>query len=72
MDLGFVGLGAMGAGMVPRLLAAGHRVTGWNRTKEKAGALIEQGMRWAGGFTKYRSIAGCRVCCLSMQAGFCW
>lgn len=47
MDIGFVGLGAMGAGMVPRLLAAGHSVTGWNRTKEKAESLIKQGMRWA-------------------------
>lgn len=47
MDLGFVGLGAMGVGMVPRLLGAGHRVTGWNRTKKKAEALIEQGMLWA-------------------------
>jgi 3-hydroxyisobutyrate dehydrogenase-like beta-hydroxyacid dehydrogenase len=37
----------MGAGMVPRLLAAGHNVTGWNRTKEKATSLIERGMHWA-------------------------
>jgi 3-hydroxyisobutyrate dehydrogenase-like beta-hydroxyacid dehydrogenase len=37
----------MGAGMVPRLLAAGHNVIGWNRTKEKATSLIEMGMHWA-------------------------
>lgn len=42
-----MGLGAMGAGMVPRLLAAGHTVTGWNRTKEKAESLIQTGMNWA-------------------------
>jgi 3-hydroxyisobutyrate dehydrogenase-like beta-hydroxyacid dehydrogenase len=42
-----VGLGAMGAGIVPRLLAAGHTVTGWNRTKEKGASLIKTGMRWA-------------------------
>lgn len=47
MYIGFVGLGAMGAGIVPRLLAAGHAVTGWNRTKEKAQPLLEQGMTWA-------------------------
>ena len=47
MEIGFIGLGAMGEGMVPRLLAAGHTVTGWNRTREKAEPLIEQGMRWA-------------------------
>jgi 3-hydroxyisobutyrate dehydrogenase-like beta-hydroxyacid dehydrogenase len=44
MRVGFVGLGAMGGGIVRRLLAAGHEVTGWNRTPEKAGALVEAGM----------------------------
>lgn len=30
-ELGFVGLGYMGAGMVRRLLGGGHRVVVWNR-----------------------------------------
>ncbi len=47
MRLGFVGLGAMGELIVPRLMAAGHAVTGYNRTKAKAGPLIAQGMSWA-------------------------
>ena len=47
MNIGFVGLGTMGAGIVSRLLAAGHTVTGWNRTKSKAKALIAEGMKWA-------------------------
>jgi 3-hydroxyisobutyrate dehydrogenase-like beta-hydroxyacid dehydrogenase len=47
LRIGFIGLGDMGQGIVPRLLAAGHDVTGWNRTKSKAGQLIEQGMAWA-------------------------
>ncbi|MFZ0101651.1 MAG: NAD(P)-dependent oxidoreductase [Pseudolabrys sp.] len=47
MNLGFVGLGAMGQLIVPRLMAAGHDVTGWNRSKAKAEALIKSGMRWA-------------------------
>lgn len=47
MRIGFVGLGVMGLGMVPRLQAAGYQVTGWNRTKEKAKSLIEDGMGWA-------------------------
>jgi 3-hydroxyisobutyrate dehydrogenase-like beta-hydroxyacid dehydrogenase len=47
MRLGFVGLGAMGQLIVPRLMAAGHEVTGFNRSREKADALIAQGMRWA-------------------------
>jgi 3-hydroxyisobutyrate dehydrogenase-like beta-hydroxyacid dehydrogenase len=47
MHIGFIGLGAMGAGMVPRLLAAGHSVTGYNRSREKAEPLIKSGMRLA-------------------------
>jgi 3-hydroxyisobutyrate dehydrogenase-like beta-hydroxyacid dehydrogenase len=47
MNLGFVGLGAMGQLIVPRLMAAGHTVTGWNRSKDKAEELIAAGMRWA-------------------------
>ena len=46
MDIGFIGLGAMGLGIVPRLLAAGHTVAGWNRTREKAAPLLKAGMRW--------------------------
>ena len=47
MRIGFIGLGDMGQAIVPRLLAAGHTVTGWNRTKEKAVPLFQLGMRWA-------------------------
>lgn len=43
-----MGLGAMGAAIVPRLLAAGHAVAGWNRTRAKAEPLLALGMRWAG------------------------
>ena len=47
MNIGFVGLGAMGALIVPRLLDAGHNVTGWNRTRDKAKTLIDAGMHYA-------------------------
>jgi 3-hydroxyisobutyrate dehydrogenase-like beta-hydroxyacid dehydrogenase len=47
MNIGFVGLGAMGACIVPRLMAAGHTVTGWNRSRAKAEPLIKAGMRAA-------------------------
>lgn len=47
MDIGFVGLGDMGSLIAPRLMAGGHRVTGWNRTPSKAEALIAAGMAWA-------------------------
>src|ERR671931_344034 len=45
-ELGFVGLGAMGGRMVERLLAAGHAVTGWNRSADKGDWLLAKGMRW--------------------------
>jgi len=47
MNIGFIGLGAMGAGIVPRLMAAGHTVTGWNRSRDKAEPLLKAGMRFA-------------------------
>ena len=47
MNLGFVGLGAMGQLIVPRLMAAGHTVTGWNRSRDKAADLVAAGMRFA-------------------------
>lgn len=46
-NLGFIGLGVMGSGMVKRLLAAGHAVHGYNRTRSKAQALLDSGMKWA-------------------------
>jgi 3-hydroxyisobutyrate dehydrogenase-like beta-hydroxyacid dehydrogenase len=39
MDVAFLGLGIMGSRMAQRLAAQGHRVTAWNRTPGKAGAL---------------------------------
>lgn len=47
MKIGFVGLGDMGLGIVPRFIAGGHSVTGWNRTKSKAEPLMKLGMAWA-------------------------
>jgi 3-hydroxyisobutyrate dehydrogenase-like beta-hydroxyacid dehydrogenase len=47
MKAGFVGLGAMGQGMARSLLRAGHEVTVWNRTRERADALAKDGARVA-------------------------
>jgi len=47
VNIGFVGLGVMGQEIVPRLQAAGHKVTGWNRSRDKAASLIAAGMGWA-------------------------
>jgi 3-hydroxyisobutyrate dehydrogenase len=43
--LGFVGLGAMGSRLATRLMAASHTVVGYNRTPEKARALVAAGLR---------------------------
>src|SRR4029077_3755431 len=46
-NLGFVGLGVMGSEMVTRLLAKGHSVRGYNRTRAKGDWLVKKGMKWA-------------------------
>lgn len=43
MKIAFLGLGKMGAPMARHLIAAGHEVTVWNRTRERAEALAEAG-----------------------------
>jgi len=47
MNVGFVGLGKMGSPIARNLLRAGHTVTVYNRTREKAGALARDGARVA-------------------------
>lgn len=47
MKTGFIGIGAMGVGMVRNLLKAGHEVTVFNRTRERAEALVADGARLA-------------------------
>ncbi|HMX95356.1 MAG TPA: NAD(P)-binding domain-containing protein, partial [Elusimicrobiota bacterium] len=43
MDIGFVGLGRMGANMVERLLRGGHRVVAYNRSPEKTRDVMAKG-----------------------------
>ncbi len=47
MKLGFIGIGGMGAAMAANLLKAGHEVTVYNRTPDKARALSSLGARVA-------------------------
>ncbi len=42
-QVGFIGLGRMGTAMAANLLKAGHRVTVWNRSPGKDGALLAAG-----------------------------
>src|SRR6266567_1495406 len=43
MEIGFIGLGRMGANMVRRLLRDGHRVVAWNRTAAKTDEIVTEG-----------------------------
>jgi 3-hydroxyisobutyrate dehydrogenase len=47
MKLGYIGIGLMGKPMVLRLLAAGHEVTVWNRSREKLAPVVEKGAKAA-------------------------
>ena len=47
MKLGFVGLGSMGLAMAETLLSAGHELTVYNRTRQRAQPLHEAGARIA-------------------------
>jgi 3-hydroxyisobutyrate dehydrogenase-like beta-hydroxyacid dehydrogenase len=48
MDIGFIGLGQMGAAIAGNLLKQNHSLTVWNRSPEKAQPLVEAGARQAG------------------------
>lgn len=45
--VGFVGLGVMGGRIAKRLMDAGYRVVGYNRTRSKAHWLVERGLELA-------------------------
>jgi 3-hydroxyisobutyrate dehydrogenase-like beta-hydroxyacid dehydrogenase len=46
MNIGFIGLGLMGAPMANRLLGGGHSLFIHNRTKNKAATLVAKGAVW--------------------------
>ncbi len=46
VNIGFIGLGTMGGRIAKRLIAAGHNVTGYNRTRSKAQELLDAGLKW--------------------------
>lgn len=45
--VGMIGLGLMGTALTERLLEQGYQVLVWNRTREKAGPLIDHGAEWS-------------------------
>src|SRR5690606_22750439 len=61
-------MGIMGRGMAANLIAAGHDVTVWNRTAEKAQPVVEKGAKLAG--TPAEAVQGAEIVmyCLSDDA----
>lgn len=47
MKIGFIGLGAMGAGIARNILKAGHELTVWNRSQAPVNAIVQEGARAA-------------------------
>jgi 3-hydroxyisobutyrate dehydrogenase len=47
LQVGFIGLGVMGRSMAGHLLAAGHRLVVYTRTRASAAGLLAAGARWA-------------------------
>src|SRR5919204_5199672 len=47
MDIGFIGVGNMGAGMANNLLKAGYTLTINDVRRDAAGPLLEKGAKWA-------------------------
>ncbi|MDE2478547.1 MAG: NAD(P)-dependent oxidoreductase, partial [Betaproteobacteria bacterium] len=46
LRIGFIGLGIMGRSMAGHLLAAGHELRVYNRSRDKADDLVARGARW--------------------------
>jgi len=62
VNVAFVGLGKMGAGMASRLLDAGHHLSVYNRTAAKGDWIVHRGARLA---------SSAKDACLNADAVFC-
>jgi 3-hydroxyisobutyrate dehydrogenase len=65
MKIAFLGTGLMGRPMAERLIAAGHEVFAWNRTRDKAEPLASRGARVAGTPAEAIQAAPCVVVMLA-------
>ena len=67
MKLGYIGIGLMGRPMTLRLLAAGHEVTVWNRSREKLAPVVEKGAKAAASPAEVASKAEIVMMCVTDQ-----
>lgn len=67
MKLGFIGIGLMGRPMTLRLLAAGHEVTVWNRSRAKLAPVLEKGARAAASPAEVARSADIVMMCVTDQ-----
>lgn len=65
MQVGFIGLGIMGAGMASNLLRDGYDLVVWNRTASRMSPLVEQGARGAGSPSELASQCDIVMICVS-------
>jgi 3-hydroxyisobutyrate dehydrogenase len=68
MKLGYLGIGLMGRPMTLRLLAAGHDVMVWNRSRDKLSPVLEKGARAASSPADVAREAEIVMMCLTDQA----
>ncbi len=67
-DVTVIGLGAMGAALARAQLRAGHLVTVWNRSADRAAPLVAQGARVAPDATAALSASPVILVCLVSYA----
>lgn len=63
MRIGIAGTGRMGSAIARRLATFGHQLAVWNRTRERAQPLLQEGMAWA---ATPRELAGASEIVISM------
>ena len=66
-----IGLGEMGAALARALLSEGYRVTGWNRTREKAERLAEAGAHVAGSVLEAVNASPVIIACVADYPTLC-
>jgi 3-hydroxyisobutyrate dehydrogenase-like beta-hydroxyacid dehydrogenase len=64
-DVTFIGLGQMGAALVPPFLEAGLTATVWNRSPEKSATLVKSGARLATSFEHAIAASELIIVCLA-------